>query len=429
MEVVSPSLVTPGLHVWRRAALPTTEQSLLLHAALAEEPAEALTAWEQWRASVDIENLDHGSHRLLPLLHRNLVRHQAAPDPWLNRMKGVHRYYWVQNHRLFARVSQLVERVRQELDTPVMLLKGAALAMRFYPDLGLRPMADCDLLVRPEMVARVLALLERRGWRALHGWENTRRPLAGMTARWQSFHHAQGFIADGAAPSGNAIEIDVHWRALGNMGCGPELNESLWTRAVTARLPDGPPIYTPDATDLFAHVCFHGLHTNIVPPVRWVADATVLIRRTIATAGDAPPIDWQRLFRLAADGAATLRLHAALCFLADQRFVPVPPEFLAQLRAHPVSPEEEAEFRMVVDGEPALAAGFGGRMAYRLHRLRCPAERNPGGPVAGWRHAADYLCGRWNVRSPLGLPLVMVQYGARRLWRLAAWRLRGGVAR
>lgn len=429
MEVVSHSLVAPGPHVWRRKALPTAEQRRLLHAALDEESAAALAAWKQWRDSADIENLDHGSHRLLPLLYRNLVRHRAAPDPWLNRIKGVHRYYWVQNHRLFARVSELVEVVRRELDTPVMLLKGAALAIRYYADLGLRPMADCDLLVRPERVARVLALLEQRGWRPLQGWENTRRPLAEMTPRWRSFHHAQGFIADGAVPSGKAIEIDVHWRALGNMGCGPELNEALWTRATAVPLPGGAPIFTPDATDLFGHVCLHGLHSNLVPPVRWVADATELARRITVPGANAPPIDWQRLFHLAAEGAAILRLHAALSFLADEGFVPVPPEFLAQLRSQPVSPEEQAEFRVVVNGEPALSAGFGGRLAYRLHRLRCPATGHADAPLARWRHAADYLCGRWDVRSPLGLPLVMVQYGARRLWRLAAWRLKGHAAR
>ena len=429
MEVVSQSLVAPRPHVWRRKALPTAGQLLLLHAALADESADALTAWKHWRASADIENLDHGSHRLLPLLYRNLVRHRADPDPWLNRMQGVHRYYWVKNHRLFSRVGELMEAARQELGTRFLLLKGAALAVGYYADLGLRPMADCDLLVRPEMVARVLSWLERHGWRPRDGWESTRRPLAGMTPRWQTFHHAQGFIADGASPSGNAIQIDMHWRALGNLGSGPELNESLWTRAAEVSLPDGTPVLTPDATDLFGHVCLHGLHTNIVPPVRWVADATVLARRTTVAGENFPRIDWQRLFRLAANGAATLRLHAALSFLAEQRFVPVPPEFLTQLRAHPVSPEEDAEFRAVVNGEPALSVGFGGRFAYRLHRRRCPTKSHAGAPLASWRHAADYLCGRWDVHSPLGLPLVMVQHGARRLWRLAAWKLKGNAAR
>ena len=60
---------------------PTATQTMLLSAALAEDAIEALEAWARWRDAVDFENLDYGSHRLLPLLHRNLVRHGAEPHP------------------------------------------------------------------------------------------------------------------------------------------------------------------------------------------------------------------------------------------------------------------------------------------------------------------------------------------------------------
>ena len=46
---------------------PTWKQELLLQAALLQGK-NALSAWEKWKASTDVELSDPGSHNLLPLL-------------------------------------------------------------------------------------------------------------------------------------------------------------------------------------------------------------------------------------------------------------------------------------------------------------------------------------------------------------------------
>ena len=105
-----------------QSAWPTAAQILLLHAGLGEQRDAVIAAWDAWRDSVDFENLDYGSHRLLPLLHRNLIHHQVPAHPWFGRMKGVHRHTWVRNQRVFACIANLVREFRDELGTPVMLL-------------------------------------------------------------------------------------------------------------------------------------------------------------------------------------------------------------------------------------------------------------------------------------------------------------------
>ena len=47
---------------------PSRQQELLLKASLLRGK-EALSAWEEWRSDVDIEQVDVASHRLLPLLY------------------------------------------------------------------------------------------------------------------------------------------------------------------------------------------------------------------------------------------------------------------------------------------------------------------------------------------------------------------------
>ena len=74
---------------------PNPQQELLLRAALLEGEA-ALSAWQQWQAEADLDHLDYGSFRLLPLLYQNLQRHQIK-HPWLPTLKGIHRRTWYQN--------------------------------------------------------------------------------------------------------------------------------------------------------------------------------------------------------------------------------------------------------------------------------------------------------------------------------------------
>src|SRR5215470_12661875 len=124
---------------------PTPRQELLLKAALLEGEA-AVEAWESWRANTDIHRLDQGSYRMLPLLYRNLQKHEIK-DPVMEKLKGVYRHTWYKNQILFSRMAAIL-RSFQEAGIDVMVLKGTALVLLHYKDYGLRPMNDFDVLVR-----------------------------------------------------------------------------------------------------------------------------------------------------------------------------------------------------------------------------------------------------------------------------------------
>ncbi len=396
------------------SAWPTAEQILLLHAALGDREG-ALAAWEQWRRAVDFENLDYGSHRLLPLLYRNLVKAGAPAHPWLGRMKGLHRHSWVRNQRLFARTAVLIRELRDELGAPSMLLKGAALAMHAYPDPGLRPMDDCDLLVPTEFLPGALALMERRGWQA-YGAAPGARPLARLTVHRMRVVHAQAFLS---------VETDPSWQ-LSDAGNDEELNANLWGRAITLPLPDGTPVFIPDSTDLLGQICLHGLRKNPLPPVRWAADAMMLLRASAAGGPVALRIDWPRLQRFAFEHALTLRLSAALDFLADSLSAPVPQEIRRQLHSHPVSAEERAEFRQFVHGGDSADLGlFGFPPRHKLH-FRRSKDRFAGSPLRKLRRTAGFLCGLWALSSPAALPWGVVRFCARRVRRFVGSKLAPG---
>ena len=123
---------------------PTPNQELLLRAALLDD-AQAIPAWEQWQQTVDFTEIDHRSQKLLPLVYHNLTRLDVS-GPLIERSKGYYRLTWYKNHLQFHHMAVVLHDLHQA-GIPTLLLKGAAMAVYYYRDPGLRPMEDFDLLV------------------------------------------------------------------------------------------------------------------------------------------------------------------------------------------------------------------------------------------------------------------------------------------
>ena len=126
-----PNAVTSRPGCW-----PTPAQLLLLRAAL-WRGEDALAAWTEWAAHADLDRLDEGSHRLLPLVYTNLHALGLA-HPWLNRLKGLKRRTWYENRLLFHHMLPVAQAF-ESAAIKTLALKGPALATLYYPDLGARP--------------------------------------------------------------------------------------------------------------------------------------------------------------------------------------------------------------------------------------------------------------------------------------------------
>jgi len=109
---------------------PTNRQLLLLQAALLSGN-DMLSAWKKWKEEVDFENeVEHASFRLLPLLYQNLHRHKID-DPLIDRLKGIYRKAWSNNHLLFFKCSKVLDLLHKN-DTPTIVMKGIALSVLIY---------------------------------------------------------------------------------------------------------------------------------------------------------------------------------------------------------------------------------------------------------------------------------------------------------
>jgi hypothetical protein len=307
------------------ALWPAPGQELLLRAALGHG-RQAIAAWDEWKKSHDLVEslLDHGSFRLLPLVYRNLLA-SGADDPLMPRLKGIYRYWWCANQRLFDQAAAATEGL-EKAGIPTLVLKGAAISILHYRDRGVRPMGDADVLVPHDRAAAAVECFRRMGWRPA-------RARVGDLIRYQ---HSVRMVS----PTGEGL--DLHWRGLAEC-VGEGMDDAFWSRAVPLRLllVDSRGLAPGDA---LLHAVVHGMRWNAEPPIRWITDAMVILRE----AGHA--IDWPRVADEARARGVALRLAAGLTYLRARFDAPIPEEALASLWATQPALVERLELDVLTIG-------------------------------------------------------------------------------
>ncbi|HEX7588031.1 MAG TPA: nucleotidyltransferase family protein, partial [Anaerolineae bacterium] len=356
---------------------PTPQQQTLLRAALLRGD-DALCAWEDWKANSNIDNVDRGSFRLLPLLYHNLASLQNA-DALMPKLKGIYRQTWYKNQLLFREIAQVLNAF-QLAGIETLVLKGAALNVLYYKDVGLRPMQDFDLLIRLKDKDKALQLMSTLRWelnvKAPHGW---------------SFKNGAGY------------EVDLHWHALAQC-CKEHDDDDFWTGSVPAQVA-GVPTRALNPTDQLLHVCVHGVTWNEVPPVRWIADASMILR--------ADPIDWSRLIAQAQKRELILTLRESLNYLRKLVDAPVPAPILQALDALSVSRSEQWDYAAKIC-RPEEWTPFYAFWTYYREYLRSVEGKNIFHKVFGFPGFLQYL---WKLNHLWQVPIYALMGAVKRTWR------------
>ena len=336
---------------------PTAEQELLLKATLFNGKAFD-TAWREWRARADIEHLDAGSHRLLPLLYQNL-KQQGIEDEWLPRIKGVYRQSWYKNKMLFHRGAQLLRQL-QAVGVKTLLLKGAALSKFYYEDDGARAMTDFDFLVPAAQAGVTDGILKQSDWRA-----KTVYPVFGRNYRIASASLALPLMHACCFADRDGHEVDLHWNLFFERR-HRQADDEFWANARPIEF-EGVPTLMLDATDQLFHVCVHGAEWNAMPPCRWVADALMIIRR-------APQIEWQRMAIQAERLRLVPALRETLTYLQSVFGVQAPSSVLQRLTQARLSRAEELAYRLKLAPNQQVIGSV--RQRLWIDSLRTIPQRN-----------------------------------------------------
>ena len=178
----------------------------------------SLTDWEK----VIQMSIRHG---VTPLLYQRVKKidalHKNLPDSVRERLRALYLQSFARNSRLCHELSKVLTLLREE-DIPVIVLKGMHLDEIVYGNIGLRTIADVDLLFRREDLRRA----------------------------------QQALVKAGYSPRNSSIPLDIHWGIdLSNTGHEIDM-EGVWHRAQPATIA-GVKVLVLSPTDLLLHLCLH----------------------------------------------------------------------------------------------------------------------------------------------------------------------------
>ena len=370
---------------------PTGEQELLLRAALLPGK-DALDAWRKWKAVVNINLIDAGSQRLFPLLYRNL-RNNGIQDPLMITFRGVHRYIWYRNQLIFHELTALLGSFRdRKIET--MLLKGAALIPLYYKDLGLRFLGDFDLLVPTKQALAAIRLLLRLGWTP------KQRSAELLNEPYISRRPSHPFINQ----AGQAC--DLHWHVLNDV-CWPDGDDDFWERSVSINLGDvSTRVLAP--ADQLLHTLVHGAAWNVIPPLRWVADAMMILK------ADHAEINWDRFIEQAQKRRFILPIRDTMNYLHNVLEAPIPPEVLQDIEGLPVSRIERFEYQLKTKPKDRYGPLLSFRFRYHEY-LRSAGSGGRRYKCIGFPVFVQHL---WGLDHIWQLPFDVIYRGVRMIIRL-----------
>jgi hypothetical protein len=175
---------------------------------------------------------------------------------------------------------------------------------------GLRQIADVDLLIPEADASRAIELLTAEGWTGKD--RRGRRPLR--------FCHAWACLSE------SGCQLDVHWWAFKTAGDDSGMFQTAREGTLLGR-----PVMIPSATESLATTIGNAFARQPAAPMRWIADALLIFDDTI---------DWDVLLNRARRPSLTLSLADGLEFLMREFGAPVPGYVIAELRRRPVSLRE-----------------------------------------------------------------------------------------
>jgi len=216
---------------------------------------------------------------LAPLLYVHLRQAGVTiPQPVKRELQALYLRHQHAN-RVRLQLLQEIVTMFQSANIQALVLKGAALSLLVYPQPGLRPMRDLDILVKKSAARKAQSLLADLGFSAPLPPENSLPDKHLETASQQR--------------DGLTMSVEIHHN-LFNAYYPVSLDiEGLTSEPLPFEL-NGTTAYTLGYEDMLWHLCQHvAYHANVWEPIRliWVADIVGFAERF------ASQIDWPRIKR------------------------------------------------------------------------------------------------------------------------------------
>jgi len=233
------------------------------------------------------------NHRLIPLLHKNLL--SAAPDLVPGQVLARLKRESVANSQsvLHLIAKQLkAYRLLREHGVRAAIFKGAVLAQMAYGEVSLRQAGDIDVLIDRRDFPQARALLESLGY------EMTPPLTEAQLASHLAFHCEIPFMRDEWF-----TVVDLHWGLAPRSFVFGVNTEEIMSRLQSVSLA-GTAVETFSLEDMVLYQSMHGAK-HLWHRLEWITSLAELIRA-------AKDLDWNIVVQRAVDAHATRMLALAL---------------------------------------------------------------------------------------------------------------------
>ncbi len=268
-------------------------------------------------------------HGLIPLLCAALDAQPQAnvPAAILETLHDTYRSSVLAGAKKYYELDALLDLTRAE-NLPLLVLKGAALAKWLYPEPGLRPSGDADVLLHQSDVPRLETLLHARGYRA-----------SGELAQgFRDAYYSEMAFTQSVPPH---LALDVHWHMFVPVYFRTRMDvEWFWrhtqtfTQGTTRMTLLNP---TAQLVHLTVHASLNHRHT---PRLLWLYDLALLLHKH----GSAR--DWDDAAAFARASQVTRSVREILEQTALWWGVSAPAPFLQTLQNTRIGPDERIAFAL-----------------------------------------------------------------------------------
>jgi hypothetical protein len=297
--------------------------------------------WDSF-SPVDWTLLLHMAQRegVAPLLYWRLSKSgkiEILTKDARNSLRDMYSSTWVHNQRIFKEL-EVLSRLFDQTGIPLVVLKGACFALTIYPEIGLRPMGDLDLLVPKTKLAEAARIAKTLDYveslpeasAGLNDLLSHHIFLQKMDAQPVALELHHSLVADRSFKY--AVPVDWFWSQIELLGAASQGRfGNLY-------------MLTPEAQILYASAHAMLQHGGKNTPLRWFYD----LDRLIATY--ARRMDWDLLLSQAGVFEWGSALGAALSQTHAYFDSPIPENVLASLSTHS---DQHQELVVLLQNKPA----------------------------------------------------------------------------
>ena len=204
---------------------------------------------------------------------------------------------------LFAEMTKVLTSLNG-MEIPVVVLKGPVLAETYYPEAGLRPFGDIDILIHESNLARVSGLLHERGYRDKNE-ETDPHP--------HRLHECHSIFQRIFINEATGHVVEVHCDHL-QIGLEPVSMDRIWETSLERAFGAASARALEDH-DMFVQLCVH-LNRHGYERLIWFKDLDLMVR--------SGHLDWTKVEARAREQGCLAALSYTLWLLPRVLATPMP---------------------------------------------------------------------------------------------------------